>query len=287
MSATATTYWPHPSEFSVITPRRKRARAGVLRLPAIAGPRKPLHLDGRLYPIEVTAAGPALAVARGARRTQFPLARLSRILVCGRVRWEGEALALCLRHRIPVVFLDARAQPIGAALALQAQPGALDELLAEFVDRPHWRARFDNWLRSWRLRVLLEWRRQRAATGAPVTCAEWVEAVRAQVYVPDFAPRGPAAGASYALALVVLARAGVRTQYRAFDGGVLALGADLGRLLELRIALQLGTLAQNFDGQDGLKARGFEAGAAEHEAFLIELLERLRRRVGEWIEPWP
>lgn len=287
MSAIATTYWPHPSEFSVITPRRKPTRAAALRLPANAGPRKPLHLDGRAAPIEVSTAGPALAVARGARRMQFPLVRLSRILVCGRVRWEGEALVLCLRHRVPVVFLDARAQPIGAALALQAQPGALDELLAEFVDRPHWRARYDNWLRSQRLRVLLEWRRQRAATGTPLTCAEWVEAVRAQVYVPDFTTRGPAAGASYALALVLLARAGVRTQYRSFDGGVLALATDLGRLLELRIALQLGTLAQNLDGCDAVKARGFEAGAAEHEAFLIELLERLRRRVGEWIEPWP
>jgi hypothetical protein len=218
---------------------------------------------------------------------QFPLARLSRILVCGRVRWDGEALALCLRHRIPVVFLDARAQPIGAAMPLQGQPGALDELLTEFVDRPHWHARYDNWLRSQRLRVLLAWRRRRAAAGTPLTTAEWVEAVRAQVYVPEFAGAGAAAGASYALALVVLARAGARTQYRAFDGCVLPLAADLGRLLDLRVTLGLGTLAQEFDDCGALKARGFEAGAAGHEAFLVELIERLRRRIGEWVEPWP
>jgi hypothetical protein len=287
MSAVATTYWPHPSEFSVITPRRRTKRAAALPLPASAGPRKPLHLDGRAAPIEVSTVGTALAVTRGARRMQFPLARLSRVLVCGRVRWEGEALALCLRHRVPVVFLDPRAQPIGAAMPLQAQPGALDELLTAFVDRPHWRARYENWLRSQRLRVLLAWRRRRAAGGTPVTRAEWVEAVRAQVYVPEFASGSPAAGASYALVLVVLARAGVRTQYRAFDGGVLPLAVDLGRLLDLNVALTLGTLAPEFDRCGALKARGFEAAAAEHEAFLVELIERLRRRIGEWIEPWP
>lgn len=287
MSGSATTYWPDPSEFSVIKARRRPAHAAAPRLPTNAGPRKPLHLDGRVQPIEVSTAGPALAVARGARRMQFPLARLSRILTCGRVRWDSEALALCLRQRVPVVFLDSRAQPIGAALALQAQPGALDELLADFVDRPHWRTRYDNWLRSQRLRVLLEWRRRRAAVGEALVRADWIEAVRANVYVPDLAVRGPVAGACHALALVVLARAGARSQYRAFDGGVLALGADLGRLLELHVAVQLGTLAQNFDGQDALRARGFEADAADHEAFVVTLLERLRRSVGEWIEPWP
>ncbi len=287
MGATATTYWPHPAEFSVITPRRKPARATTFQPPVGAGPRKPLHLDGRAAPLEVSTAGPALAVARGARRMQFPIARLSRILVRGRVHWEGDALALCLRQRVPVVFLDSRAQPIGAALALQAQPGALDELLTEFVDRPHWRARYENWLRSRRLRVLLDWRRRRAVAGMPLTRAEWVETVRAQVYVPDVTPHRSAAGASYALALVTLARSGARTQYRSFDGGVLALGADLGRLLDLRIALQMGTLARSLDGCESVKARGFEGGAAEHEAFLIEQLERLRRRVGEWVEPWP
>jgi hypothetical protein len=287
MSATATTYWPQPSEFNVTTLRRRPARTTTARSSASAGPRKPLHLDGRVHPIDVGVSGPALAVARGARRMQFPLARLSRILVCGRVRWEAEALALCLRHRVAVVFADGRAQPIGAALALQARPGALDELLAEFVDRSRWRERYDNWMRSQRLRVLLEWRRRRTAAGAQPSCAEWVEAVRSNVYLPQLAARGPSYGACYALALVVLARAGARSQYRAFDGGVLALGAELASVLDLRVTLSLGALAHGFDEHESLKARGFEAQAAAHEAFVVTLLERLRRRIGEWIEPWP
>lgn len=285
--SSATTYWPHPSEFPVIVSRRKRSHAAPVRPAPAAGPRKPLHLDGRTHSIEVGAVGPALAVARGQHRMQFPLARLSRILVRGRVHWRGEAIALCLQHRVPLVFLDAQAQPLGAALALQPHPGVLEELLAEFVDRPHWRALYDNWLRSQRLRILMHWRRRRAAAATPVGDAEWSEAVRTHVYVPDSAQRDHAAGASYALAVAVLARAGVRTWYRAFDGGVLALGADLGQLLELRIALSVGTLARQFDGHDSLKARGFEAAAAEHEAFVVDLLERLRRRISEWIEPWP
>jgi hypothetical protein len=267
---------------------RRRPRGGAAaRLTAAVGPRKPLHLDGRVHPIDVGAAGPALAVARGDRHMRFPLARLSRILVRGRVRWDGEALALCLRQRLPVVFLDSRAHPIGAALAMQAQPGALDELLADLVERPGWRICYENWLRSQRLRILLGWRRQRTALGRPLAGKEWKELVRAHVYVPELAGPSPAAGACYALALSVLARAGARSQYRAFDGGVLAPAADLGRLLDLRVHLQAGTMAQHFDGHDGLRARAFEADAAGHEVFLVALLGRLRKRVGDWVEPWP
>lgn len=287
MQAPATVYWPHPSEFETIKPRRRPKRAARPMAPAGSGPRKPLHLDGRIAPIQVSTAGPALAVVRGAHHLQFPLARLSRILVRGRVRWESDALTLCLRHCVPIVFLDGRAQPIGAALALQAQPGALDDLLAEFVDQPGWRERYDNWLRGQRLRVLLQWRRHRCAAGAPLTRGDWAEAVRQHVYVPQVARGGPAAGCSYALALVLVARAGARSQYRAWDGGVLPLAADLGTLLDLRIALQLGSLAEILDAYQPIKARGFEAAVAEHEAFLTGLLQRLRRTICEWVEPWP
>lgn len=280
-------YWPHPSEFSVIAVTRRPKRAALRSRQLSAGPRKPLHLDGRASPIEVAAADPALIVTRGARRMQFPLARLSRILVRGHVTWHGQALALCLVSRVPVVFLDAGAQPLGAALALQAQPGALDELLAEFVDRPHWRERFDNWLRSRRLRILRQWRLQRCAAGAPVDQAEWTEAVRAHVYVSSDAAWGPAAGDCYALALLALARAGARTQYRAFDGGILALGTELARLLQLRVSLHTGTLAQHLHEHGSLQARAFERCAADHEAFLDEMLHRLGRMLNDWIEPWP
>jgi hypothetical protein len=287
MTATATKHSPGSSAFGAAAPQRQTPAAAAVRLFDAAGPRKPLHLDGRAHPIEVGTAGPALAVARGAQRMQFPLARLSRVLVRGRVRWDGEALALCLRQRVPVVFLDSRAQPIGAALALQAQPGALDELLSDFVERPDWRICYENWLRSQRLTILLRWRRQRAALGQPLARTEWNDAVRTNVYVPQFAVPGPEAGAAYGLSLAVLARVGVRSQYRAFDGDVLALGADLGRLLDLFICTQAGTLSNHFDGHERLRARAFEARAAEHEAFVLTLLGRLRRRLGEWIEPWP
>jgi len=256
-------------------------------MPASGGPRKPLHLDGREQPIEVRAAGPTLAVAVGARRMQFPLARLSRILVRGRVRWDSDALSLCLGQQIPVVFLDSRARPIGAALALLAQPSTVGELLADFVERPDWRACYENWLRNERFRVLFRWRRERAAVGAPLAGAEWREAVRAHVYVPDFYAPGSAAGECYALALEMLSRAGVHAQYRSFDGTVLPLAADLGRLLDLRVSLQVGTLGRHFDRHDQLTARAFQEHAEEHEAFLVMLLGRLRARLGNLVEPWP
>ncbi len=276
-------YWPSPSEFSVLEPRRPRARPSVQPL----GPRKPLLLDGRVRGIEVRVAGPALAIERGERRMTVPLARIARVIVRGRVQWDSAALALCLQQRVPIVFLDGHGHPAGAALPLVAQTGALDELLCAFVDRGDWRHRYDNWLRSQRLRVLLRWRRERARTGHPVDRAEWAEQVRAFVYLGEPGFAGARAGAAYALVLAVLLRAGVRTQYRAADGGVLALASDLAVMLERRLALACGTLALELQRCEPLVARVDASAAARHEAFVIELLQRLRSCVAELVEPWP
>lgn len=276
-------YWPSPSEFSVLAPRRRRSRASVQPL----GPRKPLQLDGRVRAIEVRVAGPALAIERGRRLLTVPLARIARVIVRGRVHWDAEALALCLRSGVPIVFLDGHARPAGAALPLVANTGALDELMCAFVEHGDWRHRYDNWLRSQRLRMLLRWRRERARGGRPVERAEWAELVRAFVYLGEPALAGSRAAAAYGLVLSVMLRAGVRTQYRAAEGGTLALASDLAAILDRRHALMYGTLAAQFERYEPLVAQAGAAASAEHEAFVVELLQRLRRCVADLVEPWP
>jgi hypothetical protein len=252
-----------------------------------AEPRKPLYLDGRHEAIDVRLAGPALAIVRAARRLELPLARLARVFVCGRVHWAGEAIAACLQRRIPIVFLDGRAQPVGSALPLAGRTSRLGELLAEWVDRPRWRAQYENWLRAQRFRILRQWRARQAAAGQPVDAGRWSEAVRSFVYLDELPFVSPHASGCYARALAVVLRAGVRTQYRGCDGAVLALAADLARLADRSVALAMGGLAAAFEAEPAVATRAGEACAADVDGLLVELLERLRRRAAEWIEPWP
>ncbi len=252
-----------------------------------AGPCKPLHLDGRRQAIEVRLLGPALAIARGAQRLSLPLSRLSRVFACGRVHWDAAAIAACLQQRIPIVFLDGRAQPLGSALPLAGRTSRLGELLDEWVDRPQWRAQYDNWLRAQRFRVLRRWQQRRSAAGRPVAPGDWQEAVRSFAYLDEPQFVSPHASGCYARVLALLLRAGVRTQYRGSDGGVLALAADLAVLADRSVALGLGGFAAALEGEAALTARAGEGAAEEIEALLVDLLERLRRRAAEWIEPWP
>ena len=276
-------YWPSPSESAVRTPRRRGKRAAVQPL----GPRKPLQLDGRVHAIDVRAAGPALAIARGGRDITVPLARIARVIVRGRVHWDSAAVALCLQQRVPIVFLDGCSRPAGAALPLIAGTGTLDELICAFVDRSDWRYRYDNWLRSQKLRMLLQWRGERVRRGCPVGRAEWADQVRRFVYLGEAELAGARAGDAYALVLDVLLRAGARTQYRAVGGATLALAADIAAIVDCRLMLACGSIGRQLEGFEALAARARAAASAEHEAFVVELLDRLRRCVAELLEPWP
>jgi hypothetical protein len=263
------------------------ASARLAAAPTAAPARKPLYLDGRRRAIDVRLRGPALAILRGPQRLELPLSRLARILVCGGVRLDAPAIGACLKQRIPIVFLDGRAQPIGSAMPLEGRTSRLGELLAEWVDRPDWRGQYENWLRAQRFRVLRRWRRTRAEAGRPVDAGEWTEAVRSFVYRNDGEFAGPHASGCYARALALLLRAGARTQYRAWDGGVLPLAADLARLADRSVALAMGSIAAALDGEAALTARAAEGAAAEVDELLADLLARLGRRAAEWIEPWP
>lgn len=276
-------YWPSPADVTVAVKRRRLVRGPIVAF----GTRKPLHLDGRRRAIEVRAAGPALAVQRGERRITVPVARIARVLACGRVHWDSAALVLCLSQRIPIVYLDTQAQPIGATLPLIARTGTLDELLQPFLDRPDWRYRYDNWLRSQRLRLLQQWRRERARAGRPVPREQWAEEVRAFAYRGEPPFVGPYPGASFALVVTTLLRAGVRSQYRAADGGTLALASDLARILDRYTALHTGSVAAAAESNGSLTAQAASAATPEHEALVVRMLQRLRRCLADWLEPWP
>lgn len=276
------TYWPTPRPATPAQARRRNVAGN-----SASAPRKPLHLDGRSRAIQVSLAGSALSICRGSRRLTLPVERISRVIVSGRVHWEASALVVCMQRRLPIVYVDAGGRPLGATLPFTGRSSALEELLHAFLGQTNWRERYDNWLRHERMHVLRRWRGERACGGRPLADDQWREAVRAYAYRDDGQGIGASAGACYAVTLSTLLRAGVRSQYRGWDGRTLALANDLSRIVELSLALERGSIAQALDDCPPLKAASLAAAATEQEALVVEVLARLRRCLADWIEPWP
>lgn len=97
----------------------------------------------------VTLEGPALKVQSRGRADRFlPLARLGRIVCRGPVQWSTAALIQCLKHGIPVTFLDPDGREIGHCFS--ARPGGepFNERLNGYLAQPDGPARLADWLRA-------------------------------------------------------------------------------------------------------------------------------------------
>ncbi|MCS6953259.1 MAG: CRISPR-associated endonuclease Cas1 [Bryobacterales bacterium] len=116
---------------------------------------KPLYLDADER-VRLQLDGPSLVVispSSAARR--FPFSRLSRVVICGPVEVETQALVECLRHGIAVTFLASDGAPAGTALPAQLRPSRFEQRLEEFLERPNWREAYDNWRRAAERREIL------------------------------------------------------------------------------------------------------------------------------------
>lgn len=109
---------------------------------------KTLYLDGARRSL-VLLDGPALrVVSEGRAESLYPFRRLARVVVCGPVRWDGDALLACLEGGIPVTFLNSDGEPRAWCLAPQPRPSSLSRMLDDFLARPDWLSRFQNWRRA-------------------------------------------------------------------------------------------------------------------------------------------
>ncbi len=116
---------------------------------------KALYLDG-VQPMTVALDGPALTViASGRAASRYPLRRLSRIVVSGRVEWATPALIACLRAGIVVTFLDEEGELAGLCLGAATGGVNLHDRLAEFALRPDWPDYYRNWYNAMERRGIL------------------------------------------------------------------------------------------------------------------------------------
>lgn len=253
--------------------------------------RLPLYLYGRV-PTHVRLDGPALLVCRaGKADARYPLGRLARV-VCGLgVEWTARALAACLEHDLPIVFLDRAGQPAGYLHAAQTKPSRLDEVLEELLDRPDGPTQYAIWLRAERMSVLAAWRRDRAGKGQDIAEGDYRELVRRHVYRCEDAQIGLAGehiyrSAVYAHALEQVQKAGARPIYWGHHGAPLQLAADLAGILYLGLSLELRGLGSAAHGDDAALLTVLHAYGSTLTQRCNVTLGRLHRRMKEQLEEW-
>ncbi len=118
---------------------------------------KVLYLDGSVRTIvtEVQGAHLRIGVQNEAWR-QLPLARLGRIICCGDVRWQADALQRCAESGVPVLFVDGDGWPRMMAVGRMDAVLDLGAHIENCVASPVWKERYANW-RAAQERRLAKW----------------------------------------------------------------------------------------------------------------------------------
>lgn len=109
---------------------------------------KPCYLIGRPG-MWVGLDGPALSVICPERARQlFPLNRVSRLIASGPLELSTAALLACAERGITVTFLDGQGEVRAYLFGESTRRDGLYQRLRDFLDRPDWQDRYDDWRRS-------------------------------------------------------------------------------------------------------------------------------------------
>ena len=115
---------------------------------------KPLYLAG-VETLHVALDGPALRVSKpNASDRRFPLRRVSRVVVSGRVSWSTDALLACADEGIVVCFLKGDGSPRGRWIGRPSKRCEFTQRWQNFLDRPDYRELYAQWRSNIRRRAV-------------------------------------------------------------------------------------------------------------------------------------
>ena len=118
---------------------------------------RPLYLDAATRWSVGLDDGPALKVsAPGRARSLYPLSRVARVLSPAHADWTTPALLACLQAGVPIVFHDARGEPLGWCFGPRRRETSLGNLLRLAVDHPEGGVLLQQWQRACERREILE-----------------------------------------------------------------------------------------------------------------------------------
>jgi len=218
------------------------------------------------------------------------LARVSRIVCAASIEWRARAVASCLERAIPIVILNTAGAPVGYVQPAVPVRSSLDRLLTELLERSDWREQYDNWLRAERMRAVQSWFRHGSAAGRPVGAPARREAIRRFVYAHEERPattcNGLYSAALMALSCEYVRKAGLAAIYTAIDGAELSLAADVARLLELALELEMQGLGEQLQTSARETIYILETYSDGLERRCAHILGRLFRRTQELLREW-
>lgn len=143
-----------------------------------------LYLGSREHK-RVSCTAEALVVTNArAQVTRYPVARVARVVSSADVvDWSGPALALCMRAGIGITWLDARGQAVGTIYPQVRPSTPFATAMDLWTETPEGLARYQNWLRSRRMDVLVRWGQGSAVA---ITPQQWENTKREWVYGRQF-----------------------------------------------------------------------------------------------------
>lgn len=195
------------------------------------------------------------------------------------------------RSLYPILIVGEDGAPLGSFYPARVCATQLAEDIDEMLDRPDWREAYGTWLRAARMRVLGEWRKARETEGAPPAPGEFGELVRRHVYCAEpnslFADAtGLWRGALCALAAGAIRSAGLQPVVWGAGGEALDLLADLTRILELRLRLDVREGIECGLEGEAVVLRVFQALSPTLETEAQRTIGSLARRVKQVLAEW-
>ncbi len=157
--------------------------------PASTGPGSRALYLGHGGRKRVSCTDTALVVTNANAQThRYPVARLSRVVSSPLVDWSGAALALCMRSGIGITWIDSHGDSLGSLYPLRRGNVSFATALELLVETAQGLARYQDWLRSRRMAVLIQWTRTSDSEITPheweATKREWVYAARIAEHLP-------------------------------------------------------------------------------------------------------
>jgi len=250
--------------------------------------RRPLYLVPKDR-VQVRRDGDFLvAQQRGQPARHYVVSHLDRVICTALVDWEGEAMALCLRHGVTVSWLDGHNQLLGHCMPAVIATHPLHECLERFVESRNAEQSWDNWFRHRRMHVLSEYAARRLAAGDDIPEAEWRDLKRQYVYWRQV-PRQlhpDLLGPFQAMLVARLAREHVRPTYPCRSGQVLDLLDDLTVLVWGEINLESRGLGVVIADRR-IQWQFVESWQREHSALLTDHLAAMKFFVARTLQTCP
>ena len=118
---------------------------------------KPLYLTDRQGPMQVVLDGPALRVRASAgdiADRRFPLSRVSRVVVVGRVSWSTDALLACADEGVVVCFQRKDGRLRARWIGRPSKRNNFAQRWRDFFDRSDWQELYMPWRTNIRRRAI-------------------------------------------------------------------------------------------------------------------------------------